>query len=54
MLFRSLIAAFIGLSSGWAAAECMKRQEGRHYLEISEEIVRAVKEAALSKMELLK
>lgn len=37
-----------------AAAECMKRQEGRHYLEISEGIVRAVKEAALSKMELLK
>lgn len=37
-----------------AAADCMKRHEGRHYLEISQEIVRAVKQAAWSKMQLLK
>lgn len=37
-----------------AAAECMERQEGKHYLEISQEIVQSIKNAALAKMLLLK
>ena len=37
-----------------AASECMKQQEGKHYLDTSQKIVEAIKKVVLEKMLLLK